>query len=96
MIFGPIKLVLKIVSLVMSLIILYFGITFVQIWMRGGEHSTQNAQAILVFGTAQNNCVPSFELAARLQGALYLFNAHRAPLIAVTGGKQRGDRGRHP
>jgi uncharacterized SAM-binding protein YcdF (DUF218 family) len=91
MIFGPIKLVIKIAVIVMTVTVLYFAVTFVQIWLRGQEHSMEHAQAILVFGTTENNCVPGPELQARLSIALKLFNENRAPLVAVTGGRRPGD-----
>jgi len=49
MIFWPFKLALRIVSALSMLVILYFAITFVQIWLTGHEHSKESAQAILVF-----------------------------------------------
>lgn len=91
MIFGPFKLVLKIVSAILSLIVIYFAVTFVQIWMTGHEHSSNHAQAILVFGTTEDNGTPSPELQARLDQALVLWHEDRAPWIAVTGGKRPGD-----
>jgi uncharacterized SAM-binding protein YcdF (DUF218 family) len=90
-IFGPIKLILRILSAFVTLVVLYFAITFVQIWMRGHDHSTMNAQAILVFGTTEDNGTPSPELTARLEQALLLYDQHRAPWIAVTGGRRTGD-----
>ena len=91
MIFGPIKLVLRIISLVLTVIVLYFAVTFVQVWLTGREHSTKNADAILVFGTTEDNGTPSPELHARLSHALWLWHHHRAPWIVVTGGKRPGD-----
>lgn len=91
MIFGPIKLILRVISLLLSVVILYFAITFVQIWMTGHEHSTKHAQAILVFGTTEDNGTASPELQARLDQALVLWHKDRAPWIAVTGGKRPGD-----
>ena len=91
MIFGPIKLVLRIISLVLTVIVLYFAVTFVQVWLTGREHSTKNADAILVFGTTEDNGTPSPELRARLDQALVLWHKGRAPWIAVTGGKLTGD-----
>src|ERR1035437_8188300 len=88
MIFGPFKLVLKIISTLITFVLLYFVVTFVQIWLTGHEHSTASAQAILVFGTTENNGKPSPELKARLDQALYLYNHHRAPWIVVTGGNR--------
>lgn len=91
MILGPVKLVLRIFSSLFTLVVLYFAVTFVQIWMTGHDHSTSSAQAILVFGTTENNGYPSPELRARLDQALVLFNHHRAPWVVVTGGKLPGD-----
>jgi uncharacterized SAM-binding protein YcdF (DUF218 family) len=90
-IFGPFKLILRIISAVVSILIIYFAITFVQIWLTGHEHSTRHAQAILVFGTTEDNGTPSPELQARLDQALVLWHKGRAPWIAVTGGKRPGD-----
>jgi uncharacterized SAM-binding protein YcdF (DUF218 family) len=90
-IFGPIKLVIRIITTVIAIVILYFAITFVQIWLTGHEHSTKHAQAILVFGTTEDNGTPSPELQARLDQALVLWHKDRAPWVAVTGGKRPGD-----
>ncbi len=91
MILGPLKLVLRLVGLALSLCVLYLAVTFVQIWLTGQQHATNNANAIVVFGTTENDGVPSPELTARLDEALSLYNDGRAPYIAVTGGKQPGD-----
>jgi uncharacterized SAM-binding protein YcdF (DUF218 family) len=91
LIFGPIRLVLKVLSGLVTVIVLYFGITFVQIWLTGHEHSTGHAQAILVFGTTEDNGRPSPELTARLDEALAAYRAHRAPWVVVTGGNRPGD-----
>ncbi len=91
MIFGPIKLALRIVWMLVSVAVLYFAITFVQIWLTGHEHSSMSAQAILVFGTTEDNGRPSPELRARLDHALALWNDHRAQWVVVTGGKRPGD-----
>jgi uncharacterized SAM-binding protein YcdF (DUF218 family) len=90
-IFGPIKLILRIIATLVSVVIVYFAITFVQIWMTGHQHSTKHAQAILVFGTTEDNGTPSPELRARLDQALILWHKNRAPWFAVTGGKRPGD-----
>ena len=91
MIFGPIRLILRIISVVITVVIIYFAVTFVQIWLTGHEHSTRHAQAILVFGTTEDNGTPSPELQARLDQALVLWHRGRAPWIVVTGGKRPGD-----
>ncbi len=75
----------------MLLFVLYFGVTFLQIWWRGHQHTTKDAQAILVFGTTEDNGKASPELTARLDQALTLYRAGRAPWIAVTGGRRPGD-----
>jgi uncharacterized SAM-binding protein YcdF (DUF218 family) len=90
-IFGPFKLILRIVSALITIVIIYFAVTFVQIWLTGHEHSSRHAQAILVFGTTEDNGTPSPELQARLDQALVLWHKDRAPWIAVTGGKRPGD-----
>lgn len=91
LIFGPLRLVLKVLSGLFTLLVLYFGITFLQIWHTGHEHSTGQAQAILVFGTTEDNGTPSPELRARLDQALVVYRDHRAPWVVVTGGNRPGD-----
>jgi len=91
LIFAPLRLAIKIVTAVLTIILLYFAFTFVQIWLTGRTHSTASAQAILVFGTAEDNGKPSQELQARLNEALIVYKAGRAPWIAVTGGSRPGD-----
>jgi uncharacterized SAM-binding protein YcdF (DUF218 family) len=89
--FGPLKLVAKIVGAFLGLTVFYLAVTFVQIWLTGHEHATVKAQAILVFGTAQIDGAPSPELQARLDQALVLWRNQRAPLVVVTGGNRPGD-----
>ena len=91
MILGPFKIVARIIGLFLVALVLYFAVTFIQIWWRGHEHTTQDAQAILVFGTTENNGTPSPELRARLDQALDLYRHHRAPWMVVTGGRRPGD-----
>jgi uncharacterized SAM-binding protein YcdF (DUF218 family) len=91
LIFAPLRLAIKIVTAILTIILLYFAFTFVQIWLTGRTHSTASAQAILVFGTAEDNGKPSQELQARLNEALIVYKAGRAPWIAVTGGSRPGD-----
>ena len=91
MILGPIKLALRIAGSIFTIVVLYFVVTFVQIWMTGHHHSSNSAQGILVFGTTENNGKASPELAARLDQALWLYNHHRAHWVIVTGGKLPGD-----
>jgi uncharacterized SAM-binding protein YcdF (DUF218 family) len=88
----PFKLALKVASALVAVVVLYFVVTAVQVWHTGTERSTKDADAIVVCGSAEYNGTPSPDLAARLDEALSLFRAHRAPLVAVTGGRKRGDR----
>ncbi len=91
MILGPLRLFLRLLTLVVSVIVIYFAVGFVQIWLTGREHSKADTQAILVFGTTEDNGTASPELAARLNAALGLYRHHRAPWVVVTGGKLSGD-----
>jgi uncharacterized SAM-binding protein YcdF (DUF218 family) len=88
---GVIKWTLRVLGALLLLFVLYFGVTFLQIWWRGHEHTTKDAQAILVFGTTEDNGTASPELTARLDQALTLYREGRAPWMAVTGGRRPGD-----
>jgi uncharacterized SAM-binding protein YcdF (DUF218 family) len=90
-IFRILKVAARILGALVAVLVLYFGVTFLQIWMRGHEHTSKSAQAILVFGTTEDNGTPSSELTTRLAQALKLYDAGRAPWIAVTGGRRPGD-----
>ncbi len=92
LVFAPLRLFVKIVTTILTIIIVYFAFTFVQIWLTGRMHSSSQAQAILVFGTTEDNGKPSQELTARLDEALVVYRARRAPWIAVTGGNRPGDK----
>ena len=84
-------LVLKLFGGVLALFLLYFAITFAQVWAASRQDDAQPAQAIIVLGTAQYNGTPSKALAARLDHAIELYSRKLAPLIVVTGGNQPGD-----
>lgn len=73
-------------------LVLYLGCTYVSVRSVGNSSSNATADAIVVMGAAQYDGVPSALLAARLENALAMYKQNRAPLIAVTGGKQVGDR----
>jgi uncharacterized SAM-binding protein YcdF (DUF218 family) len=76
----------------LAAVVLYLGVTFVQVWRAARHDQARPADAILVFGTAQYNGVPSPVLAARLDHAIELYEKDLAPVIVVTGGNQPGDR----
>jgi uncharacterized SAM-binding protein YcdF (DUF218 family) len=92
MLFAPIRWALRIVALVLAGIVLYFGVTFVQVWLTSRQYDPHPAGAILVMGAAQDDCVPTLDLAARLDQALTLYHQGYAHLIMLTGGKQPGDK----
>ncbi len=86
------KLPLKILGVVIGLGLLYVVFTFGQVWWTSRHHTTASAGAIVVMGAAQWNGKPSPVLKGRLDHAVELYKAGRAPMIIVTGGKQPGDR----
>jgi uncharacterized SAM-binding protein YcdF (DUF218 family) len=86
-----VKLALKAVVALLAAGVLYLGVTFVQVWRAARADQARPAQAIVVFGTAQYNGVPSPVLAARLDHAIELYQRELAPVIVVTGGNQPGD-----
>lgn len=88
----PARLVVKIVAAFLVLICAYLAVTFVQVWLASRRDEAQPAQAIVVFGTAQYDGVPSPVLKGRLDHAMDLYRRDLAPVIVVTGGRQEGDR----
>jgi len=92
MLLAPLRWALRIAFLILAAIVLYFGVTLVQVWLTGRQYDPHPAGAILVMGAAQYDCVPSPDLAARLDQAAKLYHEGDAPLIVVTGNKQPGDK----
>ncbi len=82
---------MKLVVGLLAAVVLYLGVTFVQVWRAARHDQARPAEAIVVFGTAQYNGVPSPVLAARLDHAIELYEKDLAPVIVVTGGNQPGD-----
>lgn len=85
------KLAVKVVVALLAAAVLYLGVTFAQVWLAARNDQARPAEAIVVFGTAQYNGVPSPVLAARLDHAIELYEKDLAPVIVVTGGNQPGD-----
>ena len=86
------KLAIKVVAGLLAVVVLYLAVTFFQVWRAARNDQARPADAIVVFGTAQYNGVPSPVLAARLDHAIELYRKGLAPVIVVTGGNQPGDR----
>jgi uncharacterized SAM-binding protein YcdF (DUF218 family) len=93
MIFAPLRLAIRIVSLLLTALVVYFAVSLVQVWLTSRQYDPHVADAIMVMGAAQYNGVPSPDLAARLNEALKLFDSEEkySSLIMVTGGKEKGD-----
>jgi uncharacterized SAM-binding protein YcdF (DUF218 family) len=91
MLFAPLRLAFRIISLLVVAILVYLAVSLVQVWLTSREYDPHPAAAILVMGAAQDNGVPTPDLAARLNEALILYRHHDAPLIMVTGSKEKGD-----
>jgi vancomycin permeability regulator SanA len=86
-----VKLAVKVAVALLAAVVLYLCVTFVQVWRAARHDQARPAEAIVVFGTAQYNGVPSPVLAARLDHAIELYEKDLAPVIVVTGGNQPGD-----
>jgi uncharacterized SAM-binding protein YcdF (DUF218 family) len=91
MIFGPLRLAMRIVSLLLVAILVYLAVSLVQVWLTSRQYDPHPAAAILVMGAAEDNGTPTLDLRARLNEALLLFNKRDAHLIMVTGSKEKGD-----
>jgi uncharacterized SAM-binding protein YcdF (DUF218 family) len=76
----------------LAVLLLYLGVTFVQVWRAARRDEARRADAIVVFGAAQYDGKPSPVLRARLDHARELYRRRLAGVIVVTGGRQRGDR----
>jgi uncharacterized SAM-binding protein YcdF (DUF218 family) len=66
-----------------------------RVWQRGDVDDTvqmETADAIVVLGAAQYDGRPSPVFRARLDHAIALWQAGRAPVLVMTGGGQEGDR----
>jgi uncharacterized SAM-binding protein YcdF (DUF218 family) len=72
--------------------LLYFSVTFLQVWQTGRHDEAHPAQAVIVLGAAQYDGRPSPVLRARLDHAADLYHRQIAPVVVVTGGKIEGDR----
>ncbi len=86
-----IRLFFRLASLVVTVIVVYFAVTAVQVWLTGRRYEPHQAGAIVVMGAAQYDGVPSPDLRARLDQARLLWSQRYATDIMVTGSKRPGD-----
>jgi uncharacterized SAM-binding protein YcdF (DUF218 family) len=91
MLFAPLRFALRIVSLLLTAILLYLAVSLVQVWLTSRHYDPRPAGAIMVMGAAEYNGVPSPDLQARLDEAVKLFRKGDASVIMVTGGREKGD-----
>ena len=82
----------KLGAALIAVLVLYLGVTFVQVWQASRRDEARPAQAIVVFGAAQYDGRPSLVLRARLDHALALYKRGLADKVVVTGGRRAGDR----
>lgn len=94
----PFRLLRRIVTFVLLVLLLYLCVTFAQVWAASRRDEARSvrrssaSQAIVVLGAAQYNGRPSPVLRARLDHAAALYERGVAPLIVVTGGQLEDDR----
>ena len=87
-----VRSVARIASALAISLFLYFVVVAVSYRTSWSHEAKGSADVIVVMGAAQYDGVPSKLLEARLQHGLDLWKDGHAPLIALTGGKQSGDR----
>ena len=86
------RLLRRMLVVAVVLPVLYFAVTFVQVWQTSRRDDARPAQAVIVLGAAQFDGRPSAVLRARLDHAAALYHRKIAPVVVVTGGKMEGDR----
>lgn len=87
-----VRITLRVGGLVVIGLVIYLGVTFLQVWNASNQTAEDRTQAIIVLGAAQYDGQPSPVLSARLDHAVELWKDGVANTIVVTGGKQEGDR----
>ena len=78
---------------VLTAVLLYFGVTAVQVVNAAGWSSQRHSEALVVLGAAQYDGAPSPALAGRLDHAYATYTEGVAPLVVLTGASREGDRG---
>jgi uncharacterized SAM-binding protein YcdF (DUF218 family) len=87
-----VRALLRVTALLAGAALLYWGLTFAQVWRASLADEPRPAEAIVVLGAAQYDGQPSPALQARLERAAELHEAGFAPVVVVTGGRRPGDR----
>lgn len=76
----------------LAVLVVYLGVTFVQVVLASRSDDRDPSDAIVVLGAAQYDGRPSPVLRQRLDHALDLYRDGVAPRIVLTGANQPGDR----
>lgn len=82
----------RVVALAVTVVVVYVGVTFVQVWRASGWDQTRKVDALVVLGAAQYNGTPSPVYQRRLDHAYDLWRRDIARRVVVTGSKRVGDR----
>lgn len=82
----------RVVALVVTVVVVYVGVTFVQVWRASEWDQTREVDALVVLGAAQYNGKPSPVFQRRLDHAYDLWRRGIARRVVVTGSKRVGDR----
>jgi len=86
------RLYVRLLQLAVLGVVLYIGVTFVQVWWASRQDGARKADAAVVLGAAQYDGQPSPVFRDRLDHALELYDDKLVHVIVLTGGKQTGDR----
>lgn len=82
----------RVVALAVTVVVVYVGVTFVQVWRASEWDQTREVDALVVLGAAQYNGKPSPVFQRRLDHAYDLWRRGVARRVVVTGSKRVGDR----
>lgn len=89
---GAVRVAVLVAIGLVVVAVAYYLVSLVQVWSTGRDHDAGPTDAIVVLGAAQYDGRPSPQLEARLDHVVTLYEDGVAPLVAVTGGQQPGDR----
>lgn len=89
---GTRRWLVRVPAVLAAALLLYLGVTAVQVVRAADQQDSEPADAIVVLGAAQYDGTPSPALKRRLDHALELYRDGLAPQIVLTGSKQPDDR----